>query len=113
MAAKKKGARHMREWSDGDMKKLRQFAKLKVSARVAAQKLGRSPGAVGVGPAFQKHRCCDYARGMLCSGQPEVSILRVPVTLQALPSQASSTRKSPLGKVGSPISHPPPWVLSS
>jgi hypothetical protein len=36
----------MREWSDGDMKKLRQFAKLKVSARVAAQKLGRSPGAV-------------------------------------------------------------------
>ena len=46
MAAKKKGARHMREWSDGDMKKLRQFAKLKVSARVAAQKLGRSPGAV-------------------------------------------------------------------
>ena len=46
MAAKKKGARHMREWSDGDMKKLSQFAKLKVSARVAAQKLGRSPGAV-------------------------------------------------------------------
>ena len=46
MAAKKKGARHMREWSDGDMKKLRQFAKLKVSARVAAQKLGRSPSAV-------------------------------------------------------------------
>ena len=46
MAAKKKGARHMREWSYGDMKKLRQFAKLKVSARVAAQKLGRSPGAV-------------------------------------------------------------------
>ena len=46
MAAKKKGARHMREWSEGDMKKLRQFAKQKVSARVAAQKLGRSPGAV-------------------------------------------------------------------
>ena len=46
MAAKKKGARHMREWSAGDMKKLRQFAKQKVSARVAAQKLGRSPGAV-------------------------------------------------------------------
>ena len=46
MAAKKKGARHMREWSEGEMKKLRQFAKLKVSARVAAQKLGRSPGAV-------------------------------------------------------------------
>ena len=44
--AKKKGARHMREWSAGDMKKLRQFAKQKVSARVAAQKLGRSPGAV-------------------------------------------------------------------
>ena len=43
MAAKKKGARHMREWSAGDMKKLRQFAKLRVSARVAAQKLGRSP----------------------------------------------------------------------
>ncbi|HYJ41224.1 MAG TPA: hypothetical protein VEW08_10550 [Steroidobacteraceae bacterium] len=46
MAAKKKGARHMREWSAGDMKQLRQFAKQKVSARVAAQKLGRSPGAV-------------------------------------------------------------------
>jgi hypothetical protein len=44
--AKMKGARHMREWSAGDMKKLRQFAKQKVSARVAAQKLGRSPGAV-------------------------------------------------------------------
>jgi len=36
----------MREWSAGDMKKLRQFARQKVSARVAAQKLGRSPGAV-------------------------------------------------------------------
>ena len=36
----------MREWSAGDMKKLRQFAKQKVSARVAAQKLGRSPGVV-------------------------------------------------------------------
>ena len=46
MAAKKKGARHMREWSASDMKKLRQFAKERVSARVAAQKLGRSPGAV-------------------------------------------------------------------
>ena len=46
MAAKKKGARHMREWSEGDMKKLRSFAKAKISARVAAQKLGRSPGAV-------------------------------------------------------------------
>jgi hypothetical protein len=46
MAARKKGARHMREWSAGDMQKLRQFAKQKVSARVAAQKLGRSPGAV-------------------------------------------------------------------
>ena len=46
MAKKTKGARHMREWSEGDMKKLRQFAKQKVSARVAAQKMGRSPGAV-------------------------------------------------------------------
>ena len=46
MAAKKKGARHMREWSEGDMKKLRAFAKSKVSARIAASKLGRSPGAV-------------------------------------------------------------------
>jgi hypothetical protein len=36
----------MREWSAGDMKKLRAFAKAKVSARVAASKLGRSPGAV-------------------------------------------------------------------
>ncbi len=36
----------MREWSEGDMKKLRQVAKARVSARVAAQKLGRSPGAV-------------------------------------------------------------------
>ena len=46
MAAKKKGARHMREWSEGDMKKLRAFAKSKMSARIAASKLGRSPGAV-------------------------------------------------------------------
>ncbi|HUR21694.1 MAG TPA: hypothetical protein VMZ90_12840, partial [Vicinamibacterales bacterium] len=38
MAAKKQGARHMREWSEGDMKKLRAFAKSKVSARVAASK---------------------------------------------------------------------------
>ncbi len=35
----------MREWSEGDMKKLRQFAKARVSARVAAQEQGRSPGA--------------------------------------------------------------------
>jgi hypothetical protein len=46
MTATKKGARHMREWSEGDMKKMRAFAKSKLSARVAAQKLGRSPGAV-------------------------------------------------------------------
>jgi hypothetical protein len=43
---KKKAARHMREWSSTDMRKLRQFAKARVSARVAAGKLGRSPGAV-------------------------------------------------------------------
>lgn len=46
MAASKKGARHMREWSEADMKKLRSFAKARISARVAASKLGRSPGAV-------------------------------------------------------------------
>jgi hypothetical protein len=36
----------MREWSEADMKKLRSFAKSRISARVAASKLGRSPGAV-------------------------------------------------------------------
>ncbi len=33
-------------WSPGDMKKLRPLAKARVSARVAAQKLGRSRGSV-------------------------------------------------------------------
>ena len=36
----------MREWSEGDMKNLRSFAKSRISARVAASKLGLSPGAV-------------------------------------------------------------------
>ena len=44
MAAKKKGARHMREWSEGDMKKLRSFAKSRISARVAASKLAARVG---------------------------------------------------------------------
>jgi hypothetical protein len=44
--AKKKAARHMREWTAADMKKLRSFSKAKLSARVAAEKLGRSAGAV-------------------------------------------------------------------
>lgn len=41
----KKAPRHMREWSPADVKKMRQLAKSKISARIAAQKLGRSPGA--------------------------------------------------------------------
>jgi hypothetical protein len=32
-------------WTAAEMRRMRQFAKAKVSARVAAQKLGRSPGA--------------------------------------------------------------------
>lgn len=35
----------MRPWSKTDVKKLRTFAKKRVSSRVAAEKLGRSPGA--------------------------------------------------------------------
>jgi hypothetical protein len=35
-----------REWSPADNKKLRTLARQKVSARIAAAKLGRSPGAV-------------------------------------------------------------------
>lgn len=35
-----------RAWSKHDNKKLRAYARRKISARVAAGKLGRSPGAV-------------------------------------------------------------------
>lgn len=41
----KKAPRHMHDWSASDMKKLRKLAGEKVSARIAAGKLGRSPGA--------------------------------------------------------------------
>jgi len=44
--ASKTAPRHMREWTAGDMKKMRELAKKRISARVAAGKLGRSPGAV-------------------------------------------------------------------
>ena len=35
-----------REWSRHDLKRLRRHAKNRISARVAAARLGRSPGAV-------------------------------------------------------------------
>jgi hypothetical protein len=38
--------RHNSEWSDADVKKMRALAKSRTSARIAAGKLGRSPGAV-------------------------------------------------------------------
>lgn len=37
--------KHLAPWTPGDEKKMRELAKAKVSARIAAQKLGRSPGA--------------------------------------------------------------------
>ena len=45
--AKKKGARHMREWSAGDMKKLRQFAK---SEGVGARRGTEAGSVAGCGP---------------------------------------------------------------
>lgn len=44
--AQKKNRRHMREWSARDMRVMRECAKARLPARVAAVKLGRSPGAV-------------------------------------------------------------------
>lgn len=41
-----KNKKHMKPYSDAELRRMRQLAKDRVSARVAAQKLGRSPGAV-------------------------------------------------------------------
>jgi hypothetical protein len=38
--------RHQREWTASELKRMRDLAKRRISARVAAGKLGRSPGAV-------------------------------------------------------------------
>lgn len=38
--------RHLRDWSRFDVKRLRALARERVSARLAAGRLGRSPGAV-------------------------------------------------------------------
>lgn len=35
-----------RDWSEADLKRMRAYAAARVSARVAAEKLGRSPGAL-------------------------------------------------------------------
>lgn len=43
---KKKRPRHNRAWSAADLKKLRTLARARLSARLAAQKLGRTTGAV-------------------------------------------------------------------
>lgn len=42
----KRARNHMRDWSSTDVRRMRQCARRRISARVAAQKLGRSPGAV-------------------------------------------------------------------
>jgi hypothetical protein len=42
----KKAKNHMRDWTAQDVRRMRQCARKRISARVAAQKLGRSPGAV-------------------------------------------------------------------
>lgn len=42
----KKAKNHMRDWTNQDVRRMRQCARKRISARVAAQKLGRSPGAV-------------------------------------------------------------------
>lgn len=46
MKTKKKAPNHMRDWSKRDMRDMRRLAAKKISARVAAGRLGRSPGAV-------------------------------------------------------------------
>jgi hypothetical protein len=42
----KKAPRHMQEYTPAEMKLMRQLARQRVSARVTALRLGRSPGAV-------------------------------------------------------------------
>lgn len=42
---KKKARNHMRDWTERDVRVMRKCAKAKLPARVAAEKLGRSPGA--------------------------------------------------------------------
>ena len=44
--AKKKPTNNMLPYSAADMRKMRKCARSRISARVTAQKLGRSPGAV-------------------------------------------------------------------
>jgi hypothetical protein len=41
-----KNRRHMKEYTEADIRRMREYARRRISARVAAQKLGRSPGAV-------------------------------------------------------------------
>jgi hypothetical protein len=43
---RKKPVRHLRPWNATDLKKMRALAKRKLSARLAALKLGRTAGAV-------------------------------------------------------------------
>lgn len=38
--------RHKLDWTPADLKKMRMLARQRISARIAAAKLGRSPGAV-------------------------------------------------------------------
>jgi hypothetical protein len=46
MSKSKQARRHMAEWSEHDVRRMRAYAKRRVSARITAGKLGRSPGAV-------------------------------------------------------------------
>jgi hypothetical protein len=41
-----KSKKHMKPYSEAEIRRMRELARKRVSARVAAQKLGRSPGAV-------------------------------------------------------------------
>lgn len=41
-----KSKKHMKPYSEADIRRMRELARKRVSARMAAQKLGRSPGAV-------------------------------------------------------------------
>lgn len=43
---KKRSRRHMAEWTQGEVRHMRQCARKRMSARVTAAKLGRSPGAL-------------------------------------------------------------------
>jgi hypothetical protein len=41
-----KSKKHMKPYSEAEIRRMRELARKRVSARVAAQKLGRSPGAL-------------------------------------------------------------------